>query len=327
MGRGRRSCEAEVMGVVNPGFPPRPGDRRADRSGARTAHSRVGPTGVGGRDRDSSAGRGRAQPAGRADRGEAAKRVEPRTGAGREPPGSSPSVAPAVGAVIPHQDVDPQALDAAVLAQLRSLGPDRAERVARHLGSAGAALEVDDAGDAVRQVEVAVTLAPRLGVVREAAGVVFYQSGDYARALRELRSARRLGAGEELVPMIVDCERAVGRAERALVLAGEAMAGTMDRATRVELAIVVAGIRRDRGEIDAGLRELELPELRGVVPAWLRLRYAYADLLEAAGRTDEAARWFVRAARSDPDGDTDAGDRALALQGMSIEDVAAQEAD
>lgn len=125
--------------------------------------------------------------------------------------------------------------------------------------------------------------------------------------------------------MIVDCERAVGRPERALVLAAEAVTQIVDRSTRIELAIVVAGIRRDRAEFDAGLRELQLPELRGTASVWLRLRYAYADLLEAAGRRDEAAQWFVRAARSDPDAETDAGDRALALQGMSIEDVSANQ--
>ena len=45
----------------------------------------------------------------------------------------------------------------------------------------------------------------------------------------------------------------------------------------------------------------------------MRLWYAYADVLQAAGRVDEAATWFAASAALDPDGETDAADRAAAL--------------
>ncbi len=44
-----------------------------------------------------------------------------------------------------------------------------------------------------------------------------------------------------------------------------------------------------------------------------RLWYAYADALEAAGRTEEAIRWFGAAATVDYDDETDAADRAASL--------------
>jgi hypothetical protein len=51
-----------------------------------------------------------------------------------------------------------------------------------------------------------------------------------------------------------------------------------------------------------------------------RLRYAYADLLERAGRLDEARDWFAQAAMIDVEGDTDADERALELSRRLNED-------
>jgi len=128
-----------------------------------------------------------------------------------------------------------------------------------------------------------------------------------------------MGSGPELLPVMVDCERALGRLTRALELADEARTEDLDRPTQIELAVVVAGTRRDVGDIPAGLRVLEVPELRSSAPASIRLRYAYADLLEAADRSEEALTWFTRVAQVDAAGETDAADRVLSLQGLSIE--------
>ena len=49
-----------------------------------------------------------------------------------------------------------------------------------------------------------------------------------------------------------------------------------------------------------------------------RLFYAYADNLEAAGRTEDAIRWFLNAAEADDDELTDAAERAVEL-GASFE--------
>jgi hypothetical protein len=42
----------------------------------------------------------------------------------------------------------------------------------------------------------------------------------------------------------------------------------------------------------------------------LRLRYAYADALDAAGRKDEAREWFAKCAELDEEEFTDAAERA-----------------
>ena len=82
--------------------------------------------------------------------------------------------------------------------------------------------------------------------------------------------------------------------------------GKLDPATRAELLIVVAGARRDLGQIEAALSVLE----RGGVdtkrpkPGSARLWYAYADALEAAGRTQDAIQRFGAAASVDHEDET-----------------------
>ena len=85
---------------------------------------------------------------------------------------------------------------------------------------------------------------------------------------------------------MADCERALGRPERALALAKSPAVANFDPATKAEMTIVEAGARRDLGEYDAALRTLENAPLNNKTRAtWVvRLRYAYADTLLAAGR-------------------------------------------
>jgi hypothetical protein len=60
---------------------------------------------------------------------------------------------------------------------------------------------------------------------------------------------------------------------------------------------------------------LQGPDLEsaGEEPWRARLRYAYADNLLAAGRREDAIRWFLAAAEADVDGATDAAERAVEL--------------
>jgi tetratricopeptide (TPR) repeat protein len=122
---------------------------------------------------------------------------------------------------------------------------------------------------------------------------------------------------------MADCERALGRLDRALALVREASTADLDRATRIELRIVESGIRRDQGLSDAAVLALQVPELTsGRLRPWsARLFYAYADALLAAGRADEARDAFARAAQADPDGETDAADRLDELDGIEFDDL------
>jgi tetratricopeptide (TPR) repeat protein len=192
--------------------------------------------------------------------------------------------------------------------------------VARQLVAAG--LD-EDPEKAYSHALAARRLAARVGVVREACGIAAYRAGKWAEALTELRAARRLTGRGSYLPLMADCERALGRLDRALDLVRGPDSQGLDRATQIELRIVESGIRRDQGLPEAAVVALQLPELanRRINPGLARLYYAYADALVDAGRPDEAREWFGRAAVADPDGDTDAAERFEELDLVVIDDL------
>jgi tetratricopeptide (TPR) repeat protein len=214
--------------------------------------------------------------------------------------------------------VDPRDLDRRSRAGLRSLPEDLATKIASHLVAAGQLLE-DDPAAAAAHTEYARSLAPRLAIVREAAGVVAYRNGEFAKALSELRAVRRMTGDPTYLPIMADCERGLGRPERALALAAEPDARRLAPAERAELAIVASGARRDRGESKAAVVALQGPDLdRSDVQPWTaRLWYAYAAALADAGRVDDARRWFESVLTIDDAGETDAEERIAALDAGS----------
>lgn len=202
-----------------------------------------------------------------------------------------------------------------VLQQLRGLPDKLATRVARHLVAAGMLLDTDPQ-TAHAHALAARARAARVAVVREACGEAAYAAGEYAEALAELRAARRMNGLQAYLPVMADCERALGRPQKALDLAQSPAVSNLEPDQRAEMTIVAAGARRDLGEIEAALRTLENAPLRSRSRApWVaRLRYAYADTLLAAGRREEAVEWFHRTAGIDSEGLTDAAQRLAELE-------------
>ena len=203
--------------------------------------------------------------------------------------------------------------------QLRTLSKLVADRVARHLVAAGRLVD-DDPQAALAQARAARALGARVAVVREAVGETAYAAGEWAEAIAELRTARRMTGDDSALPLLADSERALGRPDRALRLAQSAEARALPPAARAEMRIVEAGARRDLGQLDAALVTLQGTGLdrRRVEPWSPRLWYAYADLLLAVERRDEARDWFLAAAAADEDGTTDADERLLELDGVEI---------
>lgn len=224
--------------------------------------------------------------------------------------------------------MDSSGLDKAVRAQLRSLSKANAEMVARHLVMASRVL-ADDPELAYAHAMSAQRRAGRVAIVREVVGVTAYHAGLWAEALAELRAARRMSGSSHQLPLMADAERGLGRPERALELAASPEAAQLTRAERVELAIVVSGARRDLGQPEAGVLALQVPELTasGTHAFTPRLRYAYADALLSAGRTEEAMAWFAQAADSDHDDETDADERLADLHGVVFTDLDGDDAE
>jgi tetratricopeptide (TPR) repeat protein len=218
-----------------------------------------------------------------------------------------------VPASITADQLDPEAR-----AELRTLPGDLAEAVARLLVAAGSA---EDADRGYQYAVAARDLAARVGIVRETCGIAAYRAGKWNEALAELRAARRITGQGSYVPLMADCERALGRLDRALDLVTGPQTHELDRQTQIELRIVESGVRRDQGFPEAGVVALQVPELTDgrKRPGSARLYYAYADALADADRQEEARHWFGKAAAADPDGETDAADRVQGL--MDFDDL------
>ncbi|MEV3854529.1 tetratricopeptide repeat protein [Streptomyces sp. NPDC050095] len=220
------------------------------------------------------------------------------------------------------EDVSGFELDKDVQQELQSLPKGLAEDVAKNLVMVARLIDEDPEG-AYGYSRVALRLASRVAAVREAAGFAAYANQKYNEALAEFRAARRMTGNVELWPVMADCERGLGRPEKALDMAGASEVNRLDKAGQVEMRLVAAGARRDMGQLDAAIVTLQSPELasNSVQPWTARLRYAYADALLAAGREDEAREWFAKAVESDKDGSTDASDRLAELDGVEFVDA------
>jgi tetratricopeptide (TPR) repeat protein len=211
-------------------------------------------------------------------------------------------------------DIEAKQLAPEIRRELSTLDRANADAVARHLVAAGALID-DDPEAALSHARAARARSGRIAAVREAVGIAAYQCGDWSQALAELRAARRMGSKSPLLPLIADCERGLGRPERALELARGPEAAKLSGDEADELRIVAAGARADLGQLEQALTILSTPQLdltrTGAIAA--RLFYAYAETLLALDRGDEALEWFLRAAAADVEGVTDAEDRVSEL--------------
>ena len=196
-------------------------------------------------------------------------------------------------------DVQPKDLERTARAQLKTLSKENADEVARHLAMAARLIE-EDPPLAHRHAVSAARRAGRIAVVRETLAITAYTIGDYALALRELRTYRRISGRDDQLPMMVDSQRGLGRPDKALELARSVPRESLPVPVRVELAIAMSGARLDLGQTNAALTELQIPELDPdtAYSYSAALFDAYATVLEDLGRVDEAKQWFERSDRA-----------------------------
>jgi tetratricopeptide (TPR) repeat protein len=218
-------------------------------------------------------------------------------------------------------------LERSVSRELSTLRAEAAEQAAKHLVMAGRLLD-EDPELAHAHALAARKCGPRVAVIREAVGLAAYAAGQWAEALAELRAARRISGDDEHWPVMADCERALGRPEKALQMAAAPEVAKLSRAAVIEMRIVAAGARADLGQPDAAVVTLQTADLQNATAPWAaRLRFAYAAALEAVGRRDEARQWYERAAEADPEGETDAAERLQELDGIRFFDDDAADLD
>lgn len=208
------------------------------------------------------------------------------------------------------ENVQAKDLDRVARAQLKTLSKENADEVARHLAMVANLIESDPAL-AHQHAVSAARRAGRIAVVRETLAISAYSVEDFALALRELRTYRRISGRDDQLPLMVDSERGLGRSDRALELGRSVDRATLPVDVQVQLAIAMSGARLDLGQAEAALGELQIPQLDPTKAfSWSPdLFAAYATVLEDLGREADAEEWYDRADRA-----------AAALEGDSADD-------
>ncbi|HEX6073854.1 MAG TPA: tetratricopeptide repeat protein [Micromonosporaceae bacterium] len=220
------------------------------------------------------------------------------------------------------EEVSASDLHHEIRAELRPLTKSVADAVARRLVAAGELFDSEPT-IALAHASAARKLAPRIGVVREAVGLAAYRTGQWKLAISELRAYQRISGRQTHLAVIADCERALGRPERAIDIYRSTESRGHTPEEHIELLIVAAGARRDLRQSEAAAAMLQVPALRdGPREPWVaRLRFAYADLLLELGDQDRARQWLRRAVDADPQAETGAAERLLELDGVLLDEV------
>ena len=211
--------------------------------------------------------------------------------------------------------VSAEELDKDALRSLATLSGINRDIVARHLVMAGQLIDLDPEL-AYKHAKAAASRAGRVDVVREAS------------ALREVRAMRRLRGDLSLRAIEADCERGLGRPERAIEIIDQTDTSQLDLAEQVELVLVSSGARADLGQNEVGLVIVDDAIValgEDADPEFLRrLMSVQADRLRELGRDEEAdqVEANIPEEEEDPDivdvglfADADVDDRRSPLKG------------
>lgn len=189
------------------------------------------------------------------------------------------------------------------------------EQVLSRLGRAIELLERGDAGAAASEAEKAKRQASRSAAVREVLGLAYYGQGRWQEAVTELKAYRRISGRSDQNHLIADALRGLGKPQEAVPLAEESLRDRkVPPEAKAESVIIAAAALADQGRVTEALAFLRRAATKDDVsePWTLRLWYVRGDILEKAGRRDEAAAEFRRIVRHDA-GAFDAAERLAAL--------------
>ncbi|HWS50228.1 MAG TPA: hypothetical protein VN241_04380 [Microbacterium sp.] len=244
-----------------------------------------------------------------------------RAGTGRERPDRTSEERPRFNDPHIPDDVTARDLHASARNELKTLSKENADLVARHLAMVSRLIDEDPAL-AHDHALAASRRAGRIAIVRETLGITAYATEDFALALRELRTYRRISGKDDQIALMVDSERGIGRPDRALETGRAVDRSALPTAVRVSLAIAMSGARLDQGDLELALGELEIPELDpDRAFEWSPALFAArAAVLEDLGREEEAAFWAHRAeVAAAALGVDDEGDEEIIVEDALIE--------
>ncbi len=170
--------------------------------------------------------------------------------------------------------------------------------------------------DALRAIKPLTDETPQVAAVRELAGLAAYRAGRWREAARHLRALDALADATEHMPVLMDCERALGHPKKVADLWTELRHRSPDPDVLAEGRIVAAACLGDSGDLDGAIAMLASAgaskALRNPSDRHVRQWYLLADLYERAGDVPRAREYFDRVLRADPEA-YDVAERRRAL--------------
>jgi len=208
---------------------------------------------------------------------------------------------PATGSKRPRKTTSQLPRD--VLDEVRRIAkPAEQQDAISRLSRAIELLERGDTGAAIREAEKAKRFASRSAAVREVLGLALYGEGRWQEALGELKAYRRISGRVDQNHVMADCLRGMGRPTEAVPLAEEELQGGVPNEAKAEAVIVAASALADQRRFPEALAFLRRAQTRDDVAEGytLRLWYVAGDILQRAGRRQDAEREFRKVFRHDP---------------------------
>lgn len=196
----------------------------------------------------------------------------------------------------------PALLPEQVAAAIRK-APDSAtshhrELLVQKMENAIVAFERNRFEEAARLARLITQEAPNIPEVRELAGLASYRSGRWREAIRHLRAYRELSDDVEVIPAIMDAQRALGHFGKVGDLWAELQSYSPEPDILAEGRIVAAASIADTGDLAKAIELLNVGSaakaLRNPRGRHLRQWYALADLYERAGDIPRARELFQR---------------------------------
>jgi tetratricopeptide (TPR) repeat protein len=207
-------------------------------------------------------------------------------------------------------------IDPEVVAEIHStaVDPRRAARLAERLASASAALDRERFDDARRMVASVVRELPMLAAGHEINGLALYRTGRWRQAAQSLELARQVRPDPALLPVLADCYRAMKRWSDVEAVWRDVKDASPPHEVIAEGRIVAAGALADQGDLKGAIALMDPSQKppKKVREHHLRQWYVLADLLDRAGDTMGAVRWFREVASRDVEF-ADVRDRLRAL--------------
>ncbi|MDJ0954111.1 MAG: hypothetical protein QNJ81_10570 [Acidimicrobiia bacterium] len=176
-----------------------------------------------------------------------------------------------------------------VEALVRVTPPARQNAALAALAAAAEAFSDGQYHVAVRRADHAKDLASRDATIREILGLASYRIGDWATALRELRTYRRLSGETTHMPVEMDVLRAMGRDKDVTAVWEEFRKLGGGPAVKKEARVVYASFLIDQGDLEGAARIAGTPKMGGDPwPEDLRLWYVAARINALTGSKDRA---------------------------------------